>query len=86
MLTDAAKRVASAMENPKYRWRTIEGLANDTGISSDQIDHLINGELADQVLTTRDKLGRTLYTTRRHYNRSQPLVNRLLTVLSDQIR
>jgi hypothetical protein len=86
VVTDNTQRILGALENPKYQWRTLEGLAAETGVAPDELNQVLAGALSDQVVTTHDKSGRALYTTRQHYRSSQPFVNRLLTVLSDRIR
>ncbi len=86
VLTDNAQRVRGALENPKYQWRTLEGLAQETQIPSDEIAGILAIALSSEVVTTLDKSGKTLYTTRQHYQHTQPLWNRLLDVLSDQIK
>jgi hypothetical protein len=87
VLADKSQRVLEALENPNYQWRTLGGLAEETGLPPDEITQILEGALADQVVTTLDMHPpRWLYTTRRHYRNKQPLWNRILTVLSDRIR
>ncbi len=86
VLTDNANRILDALESPKYQWRTLEGLSKETGVDPEEIQKILAGALSDQVVTTQDRSGRLLYTTRRHYYTSQGLWNRLLTALSDRIR
>ena len=30
--------VKTALENPNYRWRTVEGVANETGLSAETVE------------------------------------------------
>ena len=86
VLADNAQRILDALENPKYQWRTLDGLSKETGLAQEEISQTLTGALSTQAVTTYDKSGRVLYTTRRHYYSTQPFVNRLLTALSDRIR
>ena len=86
VLADNVKPILDALESPKYQWRTLEGLSKETGVDAEEIQKILTATLSDQVVTTEDRSGRLLYTTRRHYYASQGLWNHLLTVLSDRIR
>lgn len=60
--------VRSAMENPKYTWRTLKGIAAEKGLPESKVMELIqaNGDLILQSeLPSTD--GEDLYTTRQHY-------------------
>jgi hypothetical protein len=87
-LSDSAQRVFAALENPKYHWRTLTGIAAETGIDAGEIAKVLySPALADQIIRatvpTRD--GQPLFTTRRHYYRNQSFLNRLFTALSDRV-
>jgi hypothetical protein len=55
--------VEKALENPNWDFRTIDGLAEDTGLPPDEIRALINSH-SDRVRVSNvpDTQGRVLYT------------------------
>jgi len=88
-LDDNGQAVVRALENPKYDWRTLDGISEETGIALDQVA-MILGLLQNSGAVVRssvpDKFGRPLFTTRNHYAKRQNLANRILSVVSDRIR
>lgn len=64
------RAVFKALEDPQWDWRTVDGLAEDTGLSSDQVLKVLESS-PDEVIRSRtfDRRGRALYTTRRHYTK-----------------
>jgi hypothetical protein len=60
-------RVLVALENPNYKWRTIEAVSKETSIPLEEAQEIIS-ELGDQVIKSSipDINGRSLYTTRAH--------------------
>ncbi|HEV2656567.1 MAG TPA: toll/interleukin-1 receptor domain-containing protein, partial [Ktedonobacteraceae bacterium] len=61
-------RVLVALENPNYKWRTIEAVSKETSIPLKEAQEIIS-ELGAQVIKSSkpDINGRSLYTTRAHY-------------------
>jgi hypothetical protein len=57
------ERVEKALGNPNWDFRTIDGLAKDTGLASEEIRRLINRH-SDRVRVSNvpDTQGRVLYT------------------------
>ena len=62
------ERVLAALANPRYSWRTVDGVGRETGLDSVQVLRIIEG-MPDLVMRSRipDAQGRALYTTRAHY-------------------
>jgi hypothetical protein len=59
--------VVRALEDPRYEWRTVEGLAEETGLPTDNLRKIVedlNGEIVRSSIP--DESGRALYTTRKH--------------------
>jgi hypothetical protein len=48
VVTDNTQRILGALENPKYQWRTLEGLAAETGVAPDELNQVLAGALSDQ--------------------------------------
>lgn len=64
------EKVLAALENPKYFWRTIQGLSDETGLAVDVINAAIKKHYGTVVKSTipSDK-GESLYTTRTHFRK-----------------
>lgn len=68
---EAQKRaVIAAFENPKYEWRTIAGVARETGLPIDIVESIITGNRELIVKSSfRAQTGEDLFTTRVHFSR-----------------
>jgi hypothetical protein len=78
--------VVRALEDSRYEWRTVDGLAEETGLSAANLQEILkdlNGEIIRS--STPDESGRALYTTRKHYRETQGLGTRILSALSDKV-
>ena len=78
--------VVRALEVPRYEWRTVEGIAEQTGLPAADLPQILkqlNGEIVRS--SSADDLGRALYTTRKHYRETQSLGTRILSALSDKV-
>lgn len=82
--------VITALENPKYNWRTIDGIGEETGLSPSQIGGILSLDDFQHTIvhsrTTRDRQGRDLYSTRAHYRQTRGLLNRFLDANAGYIR
>jgi len=79
-------RVIAALEDPRFDWRTIDGVATQTGLSPSQVLQVLQG--ADEEIvrsSVPDEKGRTLYTTRKHYRETHGLGARILSALADRV-
>ena len=70
-----ARAVIKALEDPRFEWRTVDGVAQETGLPEDEILRIIEA-VPDEVIRSRDpdQRGRALYTTRRHYTQKRNLL------------
>ncbi len=68
-----------ALDDPRWDWRTVDGINHDTGIPSAEIWSFLSRS-GDRVVRSvaRDRLGRVLFTSRRRYRESHSLMERLL--------
>lgn len=82
----ARQLVIAALEDPRYDWRTIDGIAEETGISNAQIVAIVN-EAGNTIVRSSipDEQGRSLYTTRKHYKDTHSLGARILDALADKV-
>jgi hypothetical protein len=85
-LTADARAIMKALEDPKWDWRTIQGISSDTGLQYQKVADILEGLGAGQLIVVKDTGTRVLYTSRNHYSRQQPFYNRLLSALSDRIK
>ena len=84
MLDEKGQKVVSALENPKWDWRTIGGISEETGIEPSEVSSIL--KVLPNVVQTADKSGRPLFTTRNHYDKRQNIANRILSAFADRIR
>lgn len=82
---DRTMRVRAALENPKYKWRTINGVAKEAGIDEVTARRVIT-DLGEQVVRSSipSKTGEELYTTRRHYRQSEGFLVRMVAILRNR--
>jgi hypothetical protein len=85
-LETASQLVINSLEDPRYDWRTIEGISKETGLSNSQILGIING-VGNAIVRSSipDEEGRSLYTTRKHYKDTHSLGARILDALADKV-
>ena len=88
LLSDPAQSVMSALRNPNYVWRTVDGIARETGLDKRTVADVLRSTLADVIVrnSATDDKGRFLFATRKRYLARRSLKNRILSVLSDQVR
>ncbi len=77
--------VRAALEDERFDWRSIKGIAEDTGLTSAQVEACL-ARLEDEIVTTiSSSIGR-IYTTRARYRRFESLRNRTLSAISGRVR
>jgi hypothetical protein len=84
--TDLQDVIISALEDPRYDWRTVEGVAEQTSVPGPKVQEILKSLERDVVRSAiPDELGRALYTTRKHYRETHGLGARFLSALSDKV-
>jgi hypothetical protein len=83
-VTDLKTDVLRALEDDRYEWRTIPGLARALGISGKDVVRAIKS-MPDQIVRTVADDGRALFTTRNHYERTHGFGDKLLSALADKV-
>ena len=78
--------VVHALENPKYKWRTVRGVAKRVKGSEDEVLQVLN-EHANEIIRSSipAESGEDLYTTRRHYKRMTPFFDKVLSSLTGTV-
>lgn len=71
-------RVRQALESPRYKWRTVEGVANELNLDPSLAEQTIleTEDLARSSRQTAD--GKSLYTTRPHFQRTASIWTKLI--------
>jgi hypothetical protein len=75
----AEEKIMRALEDPKWDWRTIEGISRETGVPPDEVRRFLyrSGRILVRS-PKRDRQGRALFTTRKRYGETHSLIERLL--------
>ena len=75
--------IRQAIEGSQYTWRTVEGLAKETGIPPEEVHGTLENLANEFMRAARsDKRGRALYATRRKYRENTSFLQRYLDVLN----
>jgi hypothetical protein len=64
-----AALVLKALEDPDWDWRTVEGVAQSTGLPVKRVQEVLESSAAVMRSSVPDERGRPLYTTREHYRK-----------------
>lgn len=75
-------QVLRALENPKYVWRTVDGLAREVGLPKGRVTDVLSHIPSNVLVTTPSRKGQ-LFSTRRHYSQRQSTWSKILSALSD---
>lgn len=72
MVKDNIDAVLKAAENPNYKWRTVSGLARETGLDPATVEEVLRCDKGCNFVLARTKGDnghppRRAVTTRRHY-------------------
>ncbi|MEX3953928.1 hypothetical protein AB4Y40_40320 [Paraburkholderia sp. EG287B] len=85
LIAQLEQRILAAVNDSAYVWRTVEGLARDTGLSGDEVDEIINR--SDKFIKARrsNQHGQSLYSTREKYEADAGIRERLLSVITNRL-
>jgi DNA-binding IclR family transcriptional regulator len=79
-----SERVLAALENPKYDWRTVQGIARETNLPLGTVREILK-DLSDLIFTVQDTNQKPVFTTRRKYIANQHIFDQTLTILSNRL-
>ena len=83
---ETRQAVLNALEDDRYVWRTIDGIAKDTGLDPDTIWTVLDDPATELLISSYpDERGRGLYTTRKHYKAKRSFGWRLLGAIADKV-
>lgn len=79
-------QIIRALEDNRYEWRTIDGIVGQINVPAARVQQIL--ETLKHVVvrsSVPDEMGRSLYTTRKHYRETQSIGSRFLAALSDKV-
>ncbi len=87
MSTNAKTKVIQALENGRYKWRTVDGIASEVKESKTLVVETIK-DLGRQGVVVRSSTpsttGEALFTTRKHYQRTTSVTGRLIAAFKNR--
>jgi hypothetical protein len=84
----ATENVWKALNSERYDWRSIDGLAEETGLDKVAVSTILETQLGNAVVRSTDKNqpGTYLYATRDRYNKIRGPWNRVLSLITNQVK
>lgn len=76
--------VIQALEDDRFDWRTVSGVASDLNITEQEVVGVLNS-IPDQIVRASAADGRNVFTTRRHYEKTHGFGDKLLSALADKV-
>ena len=77
------QELVNALEDKKYKWRTIRGIANQLNVTTEEIQNLLQQHSSEIIKSSIPaETGEELYTTRKHYRKTTSAIDKLLSSLS----
>jgi hypothetical protein len=79
------KAVLEALENEKFKWRTIDGVIQETGLSTEQVIDAL-GAASDKIVKSSilSPEGQGLFTTREHFRKKSSTFEKLLGAIKNR--
>lgn len=79
-------KVINSLEKNNYKYRTLEGMSKETGLSQNKIWDVIQKHPDEVVeLYRTDKFGRKLFSTRRKYKKVTGVSEKIIGVLLNRV-
>jgi hypothetical protein len=86
-VSDEWTKIRYALENPNYKWRTIEGIAQETAYPVITVLSSLSAHSHEIIRSTIPSTeGRDLFTTKNHYFKTSSLWNRLESAITNKVR
>ena len=75
--------VRNALANPKYDFRTVDGIVRETGLADTEVQQILQQHQdAVRKAYTTDKMGRLLYTLRDRPQSLQEIISNIKSIVS----
>jgi hypothetical protein len=81
---DVRTPVVQALEDPQYQWRTMDALVRISGLREQDVVDILRS-MCDEIVRATTGDGRTVYTTRKHYQETHGFGAKLLSALADKV-
>jgi len=81
---DLKTAVIQALEDERYDWRTLDGLAHALGTTEREVLGILNS-MPDQIVRATAADGQSVFTTRSHYQKTHGFGDKLLSPLADKV-
>jgi hypothetical protein len=87
-LQSATSTVWNALNSDRYDWRSVNGIAEETGLDKLAVSTILEKQFGDAVVRAVDKNqpGTFLYATRERYNKIRGPWNRVLSLITNQVK
>jgi hypothetical protein len=84
LTSEERRKIVKALEDDRYVWRTVDGIVKDTALPTETVENAVqwDDEIDAIIASYPDEKGRTLYTTRRHYQEKRPFGWRVLGAIA----
>jgi hypothetical protein len=84
----ATAAVWKALSSDQYDWRSVDGIAEETHLDKLAVSTILETQFGDAVVRSTDanQPGRFLYATRERYNKLRGPWNRVLSVITNQVK
>lgn len=83
---DSYEKIKRALENPKYKFRTISGVSSEANVSVQAVEKAIR-EHSDEIvkLFRRGENGELLITTRAHYKKKATIKEKIIGAVINSV-
>lgn len=80
------QRIKQALENPNYKFRTMNGVIKEACVSSEVVERAMR-QHADEIvkLYRRGSNGEALYTTREHYKKKASTTEKIIGAVINSV-
>lgn len=85
IMSSEEEKIEKAFSNPKYKWRTVRGVAKETGTSPEAVTVYVRSH-GDHIVksSARNKKGEQLYTSREKYRDKAGVFVRLSSAMKNR--
>jgi len=82
---EEVQAVLKALENEKYKWRTIDGISQETGLSAEQVLEVLSSS-SDKIVKSSipSPEGKSLFTTRKHFRKSANTFEKVMSAIKNR--
>ena len=79
-------KIKGALEDNRYKYRTLKGVARSAGVSVEQVSKELDRHPEEIVIISRkNQLGESLYTTRRHYRKKASVSEKMMGAFINRV-